>query len=526
MSSMPLPALSLNKIAPPADPFQQYGNILALKQQMAAQPLQLQNLQNQNQAGQLENQQRQIALKDQQAVTAAMTNWDGKDLDQLYPLVLKNGGSGQAVLGLKQKALEMQSTIAQTAKNGGEAAVAQITATQKKGDTVAGALGPLADPNQVPDAQLPQALQQTVQSLVQNGALDPQHAQAATQLLQSGNPQAIRAGLKQFTNTMLAQSQITEQALKKAETDKAAAEAVNAAGKINPQSPLYEPSPASVALGTAPGAQQIQGNEVQMAGRKANAEAAAHLPYEVALNAQKQALEQGDPMAAAKLLVNGDATLAELKARGATPNFIQQALNGAHHLSGGKYNSMEQDANFDVAKSPANVAFFGSAKSLTDKGGTLDQLAKVGRLIPQSQLPSLNSLEDWQKAAAGNGPLAKYAATALGVADDYSKVMGGGQGSDSSRLQALNLIKANGSPDARSSAIEGIRGAVGSQLKSRIGSNPILGRMYGGSSSTPAAAPTPQSHAFSLSAWQKANPQGNVAAAKAAAAAAGYTVTQ
>jgi len=36
--------------------------------------------------------------------------------------------------------------------------------------------------------------------------------------------------------------------------------------------------------------------------------------------------------------------------------------------------------------------------------------------------------------------------------------------------------------------------------------------------------PTPQTHAFSLSAWQKANPKGDVNAAKAAAQAAGYQV--
>jgi len=179
------------------------------------------------------------------------------------------------------------------------------------------------------------------------------------------------------------------------------------------------------------------------------------------------------------LLVNGDATLSELKARGATPEFIVRTLNGAHQLSGGTYNPQAAEAAFDVAKSPANVGFFGSAKSLTDKGGTLDQLQEAAKDIPGGKIPVFNSIADWQQAATGSGPIAKYAALALGVADDYAKVMGGGVGSDASRMQALNLVGAKQSPEQRAGSIQGIRGAVGSQTASRIGNNKVLQRMYG-----------------------------------------------
>jgi hypothetical protein len=202
---------------------------------------------------------------------------------------------------------------------------------------------------------------------------------------------------------------------------------------------------------------------------------------------QKQAISQGDPNAAAKLLISGDATLSELKARGSTPEFIASTLTAAHQLSGGQYNAQQADAQFDVAKSPANVAFFGSAKSLTDKGGTLDQLAAAANAIPQNQLPVFNKIEDWTKEAAGKGPLAEYAARVLGVADDYSKVMGGGTGSDSSRLAAANLVAAKLSKEGRDGAISGIRGSVNSQISGRIGNNPVLQRMYG--TPSPSAAP-------------------------------------
>src|SRR5258708_28285210 len=57
--------------------------------------------------------------------------------------------------------------------------------------------------------------------------------------------------------------------------------------------------------------------------------------------------------------------------------------------------------------------------------------------------------------------------------------MGGGQGSDTARLQALKIIDEKESPEQRAASIEGIRNAVGSQTNSRIGNNSILRRMYG-----------------------------------------------
>lgn len=236
---------------------------------------------------------------------------------------------------------------------------------------------------------------------------------------------------------------------------------------------------------------QAQQTAIEQAAR--DKEAARHNRASEGLEASKVGIERqklqqsaGNPQLAAQLLVNGDATLSELKARGSTPEFIAQTLNAAHAMTGGKYNAQQEDASFSVAKSPANVGFFGSAKSLTDKGGTLDQLAEAAKDIPGHQLPVFNTIADAEKAAAGSGPIAKYASIMLGVSDDYSKVMGGGNGSDTSRTQALHLVPTNASPEARAASIEGIRGAVSSQINSRIGNNRILKRMYGDAPATDA----------------------------------------
>jgi hypothetical protein len=187
-----------------------------------------------------------------------------------------------------------------------------------------------------------------------------------------------------------------------------------------------------------------------------------------------QAIADGDPNAAAKLLVDG--TVAP----------SQKAFSAAAQLQQG-WDARKAEADYKVASSPGQVSFFGSAKSLTDKGGTLDQLAAAAKDIPDGQIPVFNTVADAIKASTGSGPIAKYAAISLGVADDYSKVMGGGQGSDASRQQALQLVSAKQSPEQRAASIEGIRGAVGSQTTSRIGSNTVLQKMYGGNVAQPPA---------------------------------------
>jgi hypothetical protein len=226
MATIPLPALDLRPPAPAANPLEQYGQALQLKNLMQNAPLQTQAMQQQVQAGALDVQQKQQALKDQQAMTAGMQQWDGKDYNDLPALVLKSGGSATAVFGLKQKINEQLLQQSTTLKNNGDAALAQATAAQKKGDLITGALAPLVDPKQTPDAQLPQALQASVQDLTQRGLLDPQHAAAATQLLQSsgGDSTVIRNGIDQFRKTFLAQSQIMDDAMKQAGVNKDVAE--------------------------------------------------------------------------------------------------------------------------------------------------------------------------------------------------------------------------------------------------------------------------------------------------------------
>ena len=78
MAAIPLPALDVRPPAAPPSPLEQYGQLMQIqnmKNQQSLFPLQEQAAQTAVQGGQMELQQKQIALNDQKAMSAAMREW-------------------------------------------------------------------------------------------------------------------------------------------------------------------------------------------------------------------------------------------------------------------------------------------------------------------------------------------------------------------------------------------------------------------------------------------------------------------
>jgi hypothetical protein len=194
-------------------------------------------------------------------------------------------------------------------------------------------------------------------------------------------------------------------------------------------------------------------------------------------NAEQQA-KQGDPAAAGAMLAKGDLTLSDMKTRGMTPKFILDATKAAQAIDP-KYNPADEMIAEQVAKSPHANQFFGSANSLISKGGTLDQVVAAGAKLPNAQLPIFNKISDAVNYESGHPEVAAYMQTALGAADDYAKVLGGGTGTEGMQLKILNAMNAAQNQDQRTSVVNAMRGAVNSQVESRIGNNKFLQRLYG-----------------------------------------------
>lgn len=176
MGSIPLPALSI-KAPEQQDLLGQYGKAMQLRSLAAQQqmiPGQLQQQQQQIQAGGLENQQRQQALQDQQASTKALQQWDGKDVNEIPALILKNGGSANAVFGAKNQIVQQKEALTKLDSD-------TLANQAQKNDLL---LGKLQSVTSGPDEGLGQRLAQTANEAVQGGLLDPQHAQSIQQLSQ------------------------------------------------------------------------------------------------------------------------------------------------------------------------------------------------------------------------------------------------------------------------------------------------------------------------------------------------------
>jgi hypothetical protein len=215
MSSIPLPALSLKPVQVP-DPLESQAKVMQMRDMMMQQKARQNELTMQNQE-----------INDQKAATAAMKqalmNWEGKDYnaiyDQLPKLILQNGGSSKAAQTAQQKALQSKDMSSQIAFRDAETGDKKSQTIIRNGDLVSGTLtSVLGLPDEDFVTQLPTALQ----SLQQNGALDPQHAQmfgTILQGIQAGklDPASAKQNVDLYRKSMMAASQQQKEALDKLE---------------------------------------------------------------------------------------------------------------------------------------------------------------------------------------------------------------------------------------------------------------------------------------------------------------------
>lgn len=189
---IPLAALAIRPPEQQPSAISQYAQAAQLKNELQNAPLQHQALQQQVQIGAQQQ-------ADQQATTKALQSWDGKDVHDLPGLLLKNGGSAQAVFGMKNQMLEQQKTQATldetTLKN-----------NQTRNDLISGHLEAVKG---LPSDQRPQAYTSAIQDLEQKGIVKPG-------TISSQYPGDDKLDL--FEKSFMGQKQITDNAIKERET--------------------------------------------------------------------------------------------------------------------------------------------------------------------------------------------------------------------------------------------------------------------------------------------------------------------
>lgn len=472
------PALAINPVAGPLDQYAKAAQVASGLQSL--------------QVGQIQLQQARIQQQSQATLMKAFADNKG-DMNQALADATASGKvDPTALLNFKQASIAAQTSAAKLQET-------QLGNNQKVAEAASNELTGI---QALPPDQRPAALNAAYGRLLQLGA-DPKHyGPVVQQLAQDPSDENLRQheislmGEKWVLGNEEAQRKIPQAAATLAETQAKTEEAKANVTKTQFETgmqadPLLrmERNPAQEMAGDKlPAAvgylsKEIHSPDPERVVRATSLLAQAKVTQNV-INQQKeseaiatQAAAEGDPNKMADLLLSRTVSPSQAFSS-RRPDYVQK-VNDIAKSKDPNWQSSTAQVEFDNAHDASNVPFFGSAHSLTDKGGNLEHLEAAGAKLPNGTFPAWNSFKDWTAAKAGSGATSKFAAVALGVADDYAKVMGGGKADDSARDQALHIIAENQGPEARKQAIAGIRETINSQTESRIGKNPIMQKAYG-----------------------------------------------
>jgi hypothetical protein len=215
---------------------------------------------------------------------------------------------------------------------------------------------------------------------------------------------------------------------------------------------------------------------------QAKASHVAFLADEQSKENARIAAVSGDPKANGQLLAEGDLTLADLKSRGSSPKNITDSVNAAKAYAaahGKTYNASDEVVGEQALKGATNQVFYGSARSLVQQGGMLDQLKRAHDNLGNLRLPVITSIEGWVKYQAGTPTMSAYKQAVLAAADDYAKVMGGG----SPTIEQFDALRDGFAYQLSTSqldaAVDTARNSVRSQVEGRIGPNQYIRKRMG-----------------------------------------------
>lgn len=247
---------------------------------------------------------------------------------------------------------------------------------------------------------------------------------------------------------------------------------------------------------------------------------------------QRQSLQNsGDPADAKSLgqmLVQGTMDPTQLSKRAKNYNGALIAANEYSLQTTGKpFDIAQASTDYKYANQKSTKDTLNMINGMTEKGGAIDIATQAASKLPKFDSQAVNSIFNATATQFGSDEATNFHTAMLGLADEYSKVMGGGVSSDTGRQQALDILKNSYSTGQLQGAINIMRQDIAARKKAIVGGNRYLQNEYGEkqpNTSQPQAQPAPQTHVFDSQAWAKANRGKDVNAAIAAAKQQGYEV--
>jgi hypothetical protein len=428
-------------------------------------------------------QQQQIQLDDQKASSAAMHEWDGKDMNALPGLMIKHGASANAVFSMKNGVLDYASKQSTKAKT-------DLENDKALHDEVAGALSPGTDPKQVSDADLPNWIRSTGKSLLDGGKIDPQHEATVEQLAQLP-PEQARQQLEVARKGFMAQSQINDELAKKAEAgmndaksklDAAQAEAANYKEDPNlglidlrtkqPVSPNalapLGPGEAEV-LGKKPGdmvplklkntANEIvnrgihvtsaNGRQIMVDGQGNTIKDLGTAPAVVNFNMQNAgaaADASGNPSEIAKAIAENRMKWSEaVSAR--TPQATKNAIMAQVFKLNPNYDTAEFGLETDAAKKARSGAWADTRVAYNTAIDHADQLLAAADALKNGDVKKLNSLKNYFATQFGSPDVSNFSAIANAYNHEVTGVVAKNHITDAEVAAGHAVLPDKASPD-------------------------------------------------------------------------------
>lgn len=530
MASIPLPALHTAPIAAPPSPLEMYGQMMGIKNAQQEQQLRQQQMQTgqlQQQGASLELQQQQQQMKDQQSFRAAMQEPGnhGKTIGDIADTLANQGSiSMQGWQQMKKADIDQRTALATLDEKGLANASAAHQQTQELYNNVMN----------MPDEQLAQNWSQIAQqydAIPGNGKmpLNPQQPMTKEQLQQFGPMLAMHgAYLDEAMKRQKAQVDLqTGQAtLGQKQAESQFYQQNGGAPGVTPElmqqadwlkkNPGKGPSDYKLwTLQHTPTA-MVMGNQL---GGPQNQEA-----LDFAANAYRQTLQ----MPAG--LTRSPGTTQAIIARAAE---LDQQEGGA----GGAANKAILQASSDsLKKLQTNYDQVQAFEQTAEKN--MDLLQQTAKNIPDLGTRFANvPVRMISAGMIGTDNMAAFKTALTTAQTEAAKVLNSSNAtgvlSDSARHELQDVIDGNMPYSAMVASLNTLKQDMGNRTQAYQAQIADIQRRIGGGapvqtqpSSGGNSSATPQTHTFSLGAWQRANPKGDASAAKAYAQQQGYQVVQ
>jgi hypothetical protein len=151
----------------------------------------------------------------------------------------------------------------------------------------------------------------------------------------------------------------------------------------------------------------------------------------------------------------------------------------------------KNQADYQQATNPQVRSTLDMIQTMTDRSGSIAIAEKAAEKLPQLNSQQANAVFNSLSRSFGNNSATNFHTAMMGLADEYSKVMGGGISSDTGRQQALDLLKDAYSSNQLSGAISTMRQDINARKSELIRGNRTLEQTYGagGSKTEPTQSP-------------------------------------